>query len=78
MDVVQENTFLNEVGLQMKKNKRFQTWRNRWVIIIAMALSFFVYMLAGVIGYVHVRRLAGSGKGVQRLGTQSDATDASF
>jgi hypothetical protein len=61
VDVVQENTFLNEVGVQMKKNRRFQTWRNRWVIIIAMVLSFFVYLLAGVVGYLHVRHPAGSG-----------------
>jgi hypothetical protein len=56
VDVVQENTFLNDVGVQMKKNTRFQTMRNRWVIVIAMVLSFFVYMLAGVVGYLHVRR----------------------
>jgi hypothetical protein len=55
VDVAQENTFLNEVGQQIQRNNRFQTWRNRWIIIIAMMLSFFIYMVAGVIGYLHVR-----------------------
>ena len=54
-DTGESESFQYDVGQQIKKNVSFQTWRNRWIIIIAMALSFVIYMLTGVIGYLHVR-----------------------